>query len=367
MPSGAAAYNRVSPSAIQDAQRFVLFPNGMFALQFVRATSSISGPLSFSYAGWYSRTDAVLTFLFDASNTAGAWTAKGVLRGDSLVVEFNTVMQLADFEDGVYVQPPPEGDNIYLADPFGTGQPRRITSGGWPSWSAAGKRIAFHRGGQICVIDADGGNEACLGIGAFPTWSPDGRSIAFTNDQGIAVMNADGTNVRTLIRHDFRTDTYAPWDMGVAKPAWSPDGQYIAFEHLGDGDVQPAQIFVMKADGSDVRRLTESADGRRYAESDPAWSVEGPRVFFWSYGYGIASVAASGGVPLSLYMNFPAVAYGTRPAPSPTGAAVAFTFNDQTTRSSSVMIMPGGRSFANARETAWSPDGKWIAYVRFGE
>lgn len=370
VPSGALVFDRVSSSSFQGRQRFVLFTDGTFSLQYARENGAVpGGPSSFAYTGEFSRADSVLKFDFAASNTAGAWTATAVVRGDSLSVEFNVVMQFADFEDGLYVHTPQPvgGEHIYLVSPDGSGAPTFLTSGGWPSWSRDGKRIAFHRDGRICVIDIDGSNESCLADGTFPTLSPDGHSIAFTSLDGIAVMNADGSNARTLVRHHFRADTYAPWDMGVAKPAWSPDGQYIAFEHLGDGDIQPAQIFVMKADGSDVRRLTESDDRRRYAESDPSWSVEGPRVFFWSYGYGLASVPATGGVPTSIYMDFPAVAYGSRPAPSPGGRAVAYTLRDWTTGATSIWLTPGGRLVPNGHDAAWSPDGRWIAYATGGK
>lgn len=369
VPSGAVVYDRVSSSSLTGRQRFVLFANGAFSLQFVRENGAVPSASSFEYAGRFSRADSVVKFEFAASNTAGAWTATAVVHGDSLSVEFNVVMQLADFEDGLYVHAPQPtgGEQIYLMGPDGAGTPTLLTRGGWPSWSRDGKRIAFHRDGRVCVIDVDRSNESCLVDGTFPTLSPDGHSIAFTSLDGIAVMNGDGSNVRTLIRHDFRTDTYAPWDMGVSKPAWSPDGHHIAFEHLGDGDMQPAQIFVMKADGSEVRRLTESDDRRRYAESDPAWSADGTRIVFWSYGYGIASAPASGGVPTSIYMDFPAVAYGTRPAPSPDGLAVTYTVRDWTSGATSIWLRPGGRLVENGRDAAWSPDGKWIAYVSGGQ
>ncbi|MDR4473232.1 MAG: hypothetical protein MRJ92_11490, partial [Nitrospira sp.] len=56
-----------------------------------------------------------------------------------------------------------------------------------------------------------------------PSWSPTGRELAFTSDRGgapqIFVMSADGSNVRRL--------TYEG-DYNAA-PAWSPRGNWIAY------------------------------------------------------------------------------------------------------------------------------------------
>ncbi len=83
--------------------------------------------------------------------------------------------------------------------------------------------------------------------------------IVFTSnrdgDLHIYVMDADGGNVRQL------TDDPA-WDR---YPAWSPDGTQIAFTSDRDGD---EDIYVMDADGGNVRQLTDDP-GEDYA---PAWS-----------------------------------------------------------------------------------------------
>ena len=152
---------------------------------------------------------------------------------------------------------------------------------------------------------------------------PDGARLAFTSAEGISVMREDGSGATTLVRHDFRDDTDAESDQGVGKPSWSPDGDRIAFEHRGDGDMMPAQIFVMNADGSDLRRVT-STPGGQYAESDPAWSPDGSEIVFWSFGYGIAVVSAAGGTPRQIYQIGPAVAYGAKPVWSPDGTTILF-------------------------------------------
>jgi hypothetical protein len=51
-------------------------------------------------------TDCVITFDWEGWSAAGPWGATGSIRGDSLTVEFNLIMQLTDFEDAVYALVP---------------------------------------------------------------------------------------------------------------------------------------------------------------------------------------------------------------------------------------------------------------------
>jgi TolB protein len=88
-----------------------------------------------------------------------------------------------------------------------------------------------------------------------PVWSPDGKQIAFNSDRDgddeVFVMDADGTNVRQLTAND-------DWD---SDPAWSPDGKQIAFESDRYGD---SEIFVMDADGTNVRQLAQKGTNPEY-------------------------------------------------------------------------------------------------------
>ena len=86
--------------------------------------------------------------------------------------------------------------------------------------------------------------------------------IVFTSnrdgDWDIYVMDADGGNVRQLTDHPASDGS----------PDWSPDGSRIAFDSTRDGDWD---IYVMDADGGNVRQLT---DDPAFSRSDgyPAWS-----------------------------------------------------------------------------------------------
>ena len=241
-------------------------------------------------------------------------------------------------------------DDVYVS-PLDVESPLQLTfrrpDDGQPAWSPDGRRLAFKTAqfgsNQLAVMDADGTNERLLtrtfrfsegqpgwspdgsllvyrrtpenplvqdgdiwvldieasavdptqpvthqvlampGDERYPTYSPDGTKIAFrhgddlvepSGDEEIYVMDADGTNVRRL------TDN-ADFD---SAPAWSPDGRQIAFENAPAATLQPGvepqekDIYVMDADGTNVRRLTDSPG----LDEGPVWSPDGTKVAFSS-------------------------------------------------------------------------------------
>ena len=96
--------------------------------------------------------------------------------------------------------------------------------------------------------------------------SPDGSEIAMTTRgarEDLYVMRADGDEVRQLTNDAFR-------DRG---PQWSPDGSQIAFYSNRSGTYQ---IWTIRPDGSGLRQLTDVPDGAWF----PYWSPDGSRIAF---------------------------------------------------------------------------------------
>ncbi|GAB4580131.1 MAG: hypothetical protein Fur0022_28700 [Anaerolineales bacterium] len=99
---------------------------------------------------------------------------------------------------------------------------------------------------------------------------------ACENDLGLTLVNiADGT-VRKLI------DAQSVPGSGTFHPAWSPDGSWIAFSlELRDSSENPQQIFLVRADGSEMLPLTRHTTGQA---SHPIWSTEGTQIFYALHG-----------------------------------------------------------------------------------
>src|SRR5437667_4731643 len=95
-------------------------------------------------------------------------------------------------------------------------------------------------------------------IDTEPTWSPTGRELAFISDRSgsaqIYVMDAEGTNLRRLTHSGFNT-----------QPRWSPKGDAIAFtSRQGNHD-----IWAVNTDGSTLRRLTAGPGSNERASWAP--------------------------------------------------------------------------------------------------
>jgi Tol biopolymer transport system component len=195
---------------------------------------------------------------------------------------------------------------LYVTQADGTGS-RFLTTGREAAWSPLGDRIALVDEGRVHLISPDGTGRVTLAgappAATTPAWSPDGTTIAFAAPVGVGgvnprshifIMDADGSNLRQLTtgNQDF------------TNPAFSPDGQRLAIG--GDG------IYLMGTDGSGLTRLTQAPPPGPpgtprfffYSHIEPAWSPDGATLIFTELqestpyrGYTLYQVAVDGGEP----------------------------------------------------------------------
>jgi Tol biopolymer transport system component len=106
--------------------------------------------------------------------------------------------------------------------------------------------------------------------------SPDGTEIVFAalknekNDTGqecLWLMKADGSNARKL------TDSE-----GDLAPTWSPMGGKIAFSSYGK-ERKYRQIYIIDANGSNLRQLTTS----EFHKNNPCWSPDEKQICYEAY------------------------------------------------------------------------------------
>jgi serine/threonine protein kinase len=135
-------------------------------------------------------------------------------------------------------------------------------------WSPDGETIAYAMSigipndYEIFTMDVDGKNhrrisQGLLGIGGSIDWSPNSRYL---------LVYAGPVGDKDIFQINVATgDSTQLTDGGNnAAASYSPDGEYIAFNSLRNND--QADIYIMNADGSRLRQLTD--------DPEPDW---GPR------------------------------------------------------------------------------------------
>lgn len=170
-----------------------------------------------------------------------------------------------------------------------------------PTWSPDGRWIAYVSPGcpycespkaeraalkdvGVWIVRPDGSDRRRVGPadeedGALYSWSPDGSRLAIAAGSRLLVASPTGRTKR--IGPPIASDSYA-------SPLWSADGTRLTIAaHTG---IDPAQIWSIRTDGTDLRRLTSSGVNdvigvvngapahRPAAPLEPSERVLGPRL-----------------------------------------------------------------------------------------
>src|SRR5215211_3190737 len=162
---------------------------------------------------------------------------------------------------------------------------------GWAVWKPGGAKLAFDSNradpdpddpnaiNDVFTMNPNGSGIVKLthseDFSGDPGWSPDGSKIAYASDRRngaeraeIYVMGADGSNVR-------RVSTLPEKAEYDSAPRFSPDGTKLVFTRFR-GDPKPAALFTIRIDGSGLRRLTPWSNGA----GDADWSPGGKKLVF---------------------------------------------------------------------------------------
>jgi len=145
---------------------------------------------------------------------------------------------------------------------------------GWdPTWSPDGKQILYASGPdggvQLFVVNRNGNGlhqvSNLPAIRGRSDWSADGQSIVTYSGPSwhreVYIMNADGSHARQL----------TPSGGNSQGPSFSPDGKWVTFTAYFDkyGDDHGCEIYVIRTDGTDLRRLTNND----YCDYQPRWGL----------------------------------------------------------------------------------------------
>ena len=162
----------------------------------------------------------------------------------------------------------PSRSGLYLVSALDHSNPRQITHRrDLPgAFSPDGSLIAFRplvgdlKPSALMVVGVDGRGERVVGnllISNEISWAPDGRSILVQSGLRLHRVQLDSGEATPIRIED------AP-EAAVYGGAFSPDGTRIVFRRPDTSNL--VDIFTMRADGTDVVRLTTSPDDEWGAE-----------------------------------------------------------------------------------------------------
>jgi eukaryotic-like serine/threonine-protein kinase len=191
--------------------------------------------------------------------------------------------------------------------------------------------------------------------------------IAFVSNRTgvpqIYIMKADGSGARQI------TDIAD----GACQPDWSPDGLRILFTSpcMGRQDSYPgSHLSIINADGSGLTPLPDSGAG----DFDPAWSPDGIHIAFTSLRDGIPQIyiLSLSDASMNHIVMDRTITEARQPEWSPTGTQIVYTVKRVGVLQIWVMsnigegqtqLVRSGSDYYDFKP-AWSPDGQMIIFTQ---
>ena len=217
---------------------------------------------------------------------------------------------------------------------------------------------------EIYIADYDGANQRRLttnrNLNIAPSWSPDAQAISYMSyASGFPDIHVSWIYKGLLTRPARGNDRVHNF-----LPVFSPDGTRIAFSSNRDGNVE---VYVMNADGSNVRRVTN----HRGIDTSPTWSPSGTHIAFVSERSGSPNVWRVDALGLEQPVKLTNESHVDRPTWSPpplneiaytarTGGA-GFDIKILDVASGQVRAVTTGEG--SNESPAFSPTGRHIAYT----
>jgi Tol biopolymer transport system component len=163
----------------------------------------------------------------------------------------------------------PSGEEeIWIVESSGD-NPRRITEGGFPSWSADGKTLFFHsrKKRKIFAIQPTEMDapltEVCNMLNYYPSFSSDSTQICYTDENLLHILDRE-TKKETLAIH-------LP-TKGRIFPSWSPDGKQIGVGSYGFDSETKHGFWILDVETKTYRNIASGS------YTMPVWSPDGSKI-----------------------------------------------------------------------------------------
>ena len=247
-------------------------------------------------------------------------------------------------------------------------------TGRWPAWDPNGQRLIYLSSHGVEVVPAFGGAPRLVAAEANPergiALAPDGRSVAFVSHDSLYAKPVDGGAARLVTTgREIHSPAWSPDGRWIGFV--SGNTQYVSAHDRSLGNIAPSSVQVVRASGGKPTQLTEA----HFLNVSPAWTSRGELLFVSDregsrdvYQQKLSSSGGASGSPVRLTTGLNALGIGT----SLDGSRLAYSSFTETSNVWSLPVTSGGRSISQAQPVTVgnqtienfdvSLDGEWLAY-----